>query len=200
MTKPKGKPDGWEEALNGYIRDGVAYQETNKLLVEKLGELGGVSGAAYQRHKKKITGGKPLDNKLEEIGDRAREAKDEAAPQRPPWNKTKQNAADTSKLAELLNKGIYSGVMPFCASKKLKVEDVQEINLGGGIVAIIQWGFPGINLEHPIIVLVTRVIMFYLKFRQVCKLIRERVECADGITETIGGVKGGLKEGWETLK
>ena len=194
----KGKPKNWDEELNNCIREGLSYKDTNERLVEKLGQQGIVAGASYQRHKKKITGGKEVTKNLEEIGERVKGAKEEKATPRPAWNKTKQNAADTSKLAELLNKGIYSGVMPFCASKELKVEDVQEINLGGAIVGVIQWGFPNINLEHPAIILVTRGIMFYLKFKQICKIAKEKVE---GVKETIGGVKGGLKpEFEETLK
>lgn len=202
MTQPKTKPDGWEEQVEGCIREGLNFKATNETLVEKLGEKAGISGAAYQRHKKKITGGKAVDKNLEEIGEKVKGAKEEVKSQpRPAWNKTKQNAADTSKLAELLNKGIYSGVMPFCASKQLKQSDVLEINPGGAIVGVIQWGFPGINLEHPIVIVLTRGIMFFLKFRQVCRIVKEKMAGGEGIRETIGGIKGGLKpEFEETLK
>lgn len=198
MTQPKTKPDGWEAALGDCIREGLNYKDTNERLTAGLGAEGAVSGAAFQRHKKKITGGKEVDKNLEAIGEKVKGAKEEVKAQaRPAWNKTKQNAADTSKLAELLNKGIYSGVMPFCASKELKQADVQEINPGGAIVGIIQWGFPGINLEHPVVILLTRGIMFYLKFKQICKLVKEKMGKGEGIKETIGAVKGGIKPGWE---
>lgn len=198
MTQPKTKPEGWEDHVEGCIREGLNFKATNESLVEKLGEKALISGAAYQRHKKKITGGKEVDKNLEAIGEKVKGAKAEAKEQpRPAWNKAKQNAADTSKLAELLNKGIYSGIMPFCASKELKPSDVQEINPGGAIVGVIQWGFPGINLEHPVVILLTRGIMFYLKFKQICRLVKEKMAGGEGIKETIGAVKGGIKPGWE---
>lgn len=191
------KPEGWEEELKNSINEGKNFAETNKTLFTIYGKDGKVAKATYQRHKKDLTGGADVDNDLKALGEKIKETKPKGPP-RPKWTPQKQGAADKSKLAELLNKGIYQGVMPFCKSKKLKEEDVQDINLGGAVVATIQWAAPGLNLDHPIIVLVTRGIMFYLTFKRICTLIQQKV---DGVREKLAGVvESGATEGMAGVK
>ena len=62
-------------------------------------------------------------------------------------------------------------------SKNLKIEDVKQINLGGGIVGIVTY-YTNINLNHPVIVCVTRTILLVLKVRQMCYVITEKVNKA----------------------
>jgi hypothetical protein len=62
--------------------------------------------------------------------------------------------------------------------------------MGGAIVGSVLYFFPDVNLDHPMIVLATRGILFYLKFRQVCSTITEKVE-------EIKDKLSGLKPEWE---
>ena len=177
------KPENWETSLKDCINEGLNFKETNERLIGGLGKEGSVSKAAYQSHKKDLTGGPETDKALSLLGERMKDQKPQG-PARPKWTPQKQKAADTSKLAELFNKGIYNGVMPFCKTKDLKESDVQDINLGGAIVGTIQWAVPGANLDHPLIVLATRGIMFYLTFKRICTQVQERV---DGIRAKMAG-------------
>jgi len=186
----KSKPKGWEDKLNEAIREGLSYKDTNERLIESLGAEGEVSQAAYQRHKKKITGGKEVDEKLSEIGEAIKEQKAERTRRtiRPAWTKTKQNAADTSKLAMLINKGMFGFLAPMCANRELKEEDVQEINLGGAIVGTVTYYVPGLPLDHPLITLATRGILLYLAFKRICSKVKEIKERLT----SIGGKGDGL--------
>jgi hypothetical protein len=201
MTKPKSKPDGWEATLGDCIREGLNYKDTNDRLVAGLGAEGSVSGAAYQRHKRKITGGKEVDNAIGEMGERLKDAKEPKQKVKlPAWTKGKQTAADTSKLAELINKGLFHATLPLCKNKKLREEDVKEINLGGAVVATVQYFAPGIPLDHPVITLLTRGILFYLAFKRICERI-EKIK--DNVLHIGGGPGGDINpdfEGKEELK
>lgn len=197
MVVGKDKPEDWSQTLDACITEGLNFKDTNKKLVGGLGEQGKVSKAAYQNHKKNLTGGIEADKGLEHLGERIKQAKPVKAP-KATWTPQKQKAADTSKLAELFNKGIYQGVMPFCKTKELKEKDVQDINLGGAVVGLIQWAAPGVNLDHPVIVLVTRGIMFYLTFKRICAVVQAKV---DGIREKLAGtVESGTSEGMGGVK
>lgn len=105
------------------------------------------------------------------------------------WSKKKQDDADNSNLAKLINEGIFHASLPFCKSRQLKKEDVQEINVGGSAVACVLFFFPDIDLNHPAVVLATRIVLFYIKFRQICSVMNQKVaEVKDKIS--------GLKPGW----
>lgn len=187
------KPDGWEQGLKDKIAEGKNWKTCDSELRELYGEEGKVASPTFQRHKKALTGGKEVDNDLKALGDIKRGEKPEKKKaQRPPWNKGKQNAADTSKLAILINKGMYSGLYPFCANKQLNEGDVQEINLGGAVVATVQYMLPDVNLEHPIILLATRGIMLYLTFKRICGKIGQIKEKL----AHVGGDESGIADGW----
>jgi len=68
--------------------------------------------------------------------------------------------------------GIYQGMMPFCESKQLREEHVQEINPGGAIVANINYYFPETKLDHPLVLLGVRMVILYVKFKSVCSNLR----------------------------
>jgi hypothetical protein len=187
---PNKKPDGWDESLKDLIATGKNFAACDKELKEMYGEEGKVAKATYQRHKKDLTGGPEADNALKALGEIRAEEK---APKKklPAWNKGKQKAADESRLATLINKGMYHGLYPFCKNKELKEEDVQEVNLGGGVVGAVQYYVPDLNLDHPIIILLTRGIMLYLAFKRICGKIAD-------IKEKIQNIGGGtgVKEGF----
>ena len=195
---PKPKPEGWEKDLKDLIAQGKNHKESETALKATYGdEEGKVGASTYQRHKKALTGGPEIDGKLKDIKDIRADEKP-SKPPRPAWTKQKQSAADTSKLAHLINKGMYSGLMPFCKNKALKEEDVQDINLGGAVVGAVQYYVPELNLEHPIVMLLTRGIMLYLKFKQICNRVGEIVEKIKHIGAD--GVKGGVKPGFADEK
>jgi hypothetical protein len=177
------KPDGWEDSLKDMIASGKNFAACDKELNALYGEEGKVAKATYQRHKKDLTGGPEVDNKLKELGEVRQEQK-QVKKKLPAWNKGKQKAADESKLATLINKGMYHSLYPFCKNKELKEEDVQEVNLGGGVVGAVQYYVPDLNLDHPIIVLLTRGIMLYLAFKRICGKIAE-------IKEKVVNIGGG---------
>lgn len=191
----KGKVDGWEDTLKDYINEGKNYKTANADLIALYGEGNGVGGSTYRKYRKEMTGGPEIDQKLGDI----KEALDNEKPQkqkvkRPAWNKTKQTAADTSKLAVIINKGVYHGLMPFCKNKALTEEEVQAVNFGGAVVGTVGYFFPDVNMEHPLILLATRGIILYLKFKAICSKI---VEIKDKLSHLGGEQIGDIKQEWK---
>jgi hypothetical protein len=186
------KPEGWDDLLDDLIRAKFNYEDTNKGLKKKFGDMGVVSGVDYQEHKTKIDGGAEVDEKIDEIGTRKHVKKPKP---KPAWSKQKQSAADGSKLAQIINMGIYQGMLPFCANKELKEEHVQEINPGGAIVGNINYFFPETKLEHPLVMLGIRVVILYIKFKSVCGKVQRIVQAKNKEPQ---GAAGGLKPGMKT--
>jgi hypothetical protein len=164
------KPKEWLETVNDLIRANFDYQSTNLALKKKFGDAGAIGGDVYRHFKEKITGGAKVDEKIDDLGARTRPTKKKSLPA---WSQGKQKAADGSKLAQIVNMGIYQGMMPFCENKELKEEHVQEINPGGAIVANINYYFPEQKLDHPLVLLGIRVVILYIKFKSVCSGIRK---------------------------
>lgn len=186
------KPKGWEDTLNDLIRANFNYENTNLALKKKYGDAGAVGGDIYRSYKAKLTGGSKVDEKLDDLG-----ARKQVKPKKslPVWSSGKQKAADSSKLAKILNMGIFQAMMPFCANQQLKEEHVQEINPGGAVVANISYYFPETNLEHPLVLLGIRVVFLYIKFKSVCGRVQKAVKKEP---QTVGGTLGGLKPGMQT--
>jgi hypothetical protein len=189
----KGKPESWDTALDNKINEGKNFKVTNAELKQEFGEEGTVGGSTYRKHRDKLTGGPDVDNKLGEIGEAVKEKSQKKAAPRPAWTKQKQTAADTSKLAQIINKGMYHGLMPFCKNKALTEEEVQAVNFGGAVVGTVGYFFPGVNMEHPLILLATRGIILYLKFKAICSKI---VEIKDKLTNIGGEQVGDVKQDW----
>ena len=183
-TKEKDKILQW-------IKEGKKYKEC-KILAEAEGIKQDFHNSFYS-WSQKINPTAKVDEALEKSAMRReeREDKKKTTQRKAKWSPQKQKAADDSKLAELINTGLYHGVFPFCKSKELKVEDVKEINLGGAVVGSVLYFFPDINLDHPLIVLATRGILFYIRFRTICSRIAEKVA---GVKEKLAGVKEEWKE------
>jgi hypothetical protein len=185
----EAKPDGWDQSLKDMIATGKNWKACNKELIALYGEEGKLGNSTFQRHKKDLTGGPEVDQGLKALGERKQGEKSQKK-KLPAWNKGKQKVADETKLAQLINKGMYHSLFPFCKNKELKEADVQEVNLGGGVVGAVQYYVPDLNLDHPIIILLTRGIMLYLTFKRICgkiAVIKEK------ITNIGGGVSGGVK-------
>jgi hypothetical protein len=183
------KPKGWAETVNDLIRANFDYQSTNLALKKKFGETGAIGGDIYRQFKDKITGGDKVDEKIDDLGARKQASKKKALPA---WSSGKQKAADGSKLAQIVNMGIYQGMMPFCENRELKEEHVQEINPGGAIVANINYYFPEQKLDHPLVLLGIRVVILYIKFKSICGGITKGKASQQPIGPQMG-LKAGLK-------
>jgi hypothetical protein len=186
------KPEGWEDTADDLIRAKFNYEDVNKGLKKKYGDGGAISGVDYQERKSKIDGGAKIDEKIDELGTRKHAKKPKP---KPAWTKQKQTAADSSKLAEIINMGIYQGMLPFCANRELQEEHVQEINPGGAIVGNINYFFPETKLDHPLVMLGIRVVILYIKFKSVCGRVQRVVQSEKDKRQ---GAAGGLKPGMTT--
>ena len=183
------RPEGWEETLNDLIRAKFNYENTNIALKKKYGDAGAVGGDTYRQCKAKLTGGDRVDEKLDELGSSKRVKSKKPLPA---WSSAKQKAADGSKLAQIVNMGIYQGAMPFCETKQLQEEHIQEINPGGAIVASINYYLPDTKLDHPLVLLGIRLVILYVKFKSVCSNIKPAKESPQR------GMQQGLKPGMQT--
>lgn len=185
------KPEGWEDTLDDLIRAKFSYEDANNALKKKYGDEGTLGGLAYREHKNKLFGGDKVDEKLDDLGSQKQVKKPKP---KPAWTKQKQSAADSSKLAQIINMGFYQGMLPFCANHELKEEHVQEINPGGAIIANITYYFPESKLEHPLVMLGIRVIILYIKFKSVCGRVQKAMgrDGPKNPTPT-GGLKPGVK-------
>jgi len=204
VTVTERPGNGWynmkaknKERVLQLIREGKNYSETNKELQEK--ESDSIAGSTYYRLKESVFPKEKMDKALEGAREKRveREQKEHKDKRKVLWNSKKQKEADESNLAKLINKGVYHGVFPFCKSGQLKEENVQDVNLGGAVVANILYFFPDVNLDNPLIVLATRGILFYLKFKQICSSIREK---AEDIKAAVMGGSSGIKPGWSEGK
>ena len=101
---------------------------------------------------------------------------------------------DESDLAKIINKGLYHGVFPLCKNKQLKEEDIQDVNVGGSCVACIIYFFPEVDLNNPLIVLTTRGILFYIRFKAICSAVTQKI---DELKAKVVGGDSGIKEGWK---
>ena len=180
-----------KERVLELIRENKTLKETNETLKTETGDK--VSNATFYRLKQSLNPTKNMGKALEEgkIKRVEREDRQKTEKRKLKWSPQAQKRADESNLAKLINKGLYHGTFPLCRNKQLKETDVQEINMGGAIVGSVLYFFPDVNLDHPLIVLTTRGILFYLKFRQVCSAMMEKVE-------EVKQQLSGLKPGWKT--
>ena len=179
-----------KERIVELIRENKSLKETNETLAKESEDS--ISSAAFYRLKQSLNPTIKMGEALE--GGRLKRAerveKQKTEKRKLKWSPQAQKRADESNLAKLINKGIYHGSFPLCKNKQLKETDVQEINLGGAIVGSVLYFFPDVNLDHPLIVLATRGILFYLKFRQICSAMNQKV----------AEVKDMIKPGWGEAK
>jgi len=192
MKKPKNEK--WKERALELIREGKSYQSTNEQLL--LEHEQGIGGSTYRRFKQEIFPEKKMDAALDRAHEKRIEQKkgEKGKLRANKWSVKKQQEADKSQLAQLINQAVYHGTFKFCRSKELRIEDVNEINLGGGLVATVMYFLPDINLDHPAIVLTTRAILFYIKFKTICTSVREKLGEVEDKTKD---VLSGIKEGWK---
>ena len=97
------------------------------------------------------------------------------------WSKQQQKTADESALATVINDAMFQFIP--CPNKNLTKEDVQEINMGGSVIAIVSY-YTDINLSHPLIIFVTRTLLLVIKVRALCYKIQEKA----------GNIKGKIED------
>jgi len=179
-----------KDRIKEWIKEGKKYKEVKELAI---GE--GITTDfhnSFYKWAQEVFPSEKMEEALEgsKIRRVEREQKEHKDKRKVLWNSKKQKEADESKLAELINQAVYHGTFKFCRSKELKIEDVNEINLGGGIVATVMYFLPDVNLDHPAIVLTTRAILFYIRFKTICASVREKLgEVESAAKDMLSGVK-----------
>lgn len=174
---PKIKPQEWKADLEGLVAEGKTYAQTQAILQEKYGKEEGKVGASTFGKIRKVKF--PEDKRVEAIAGVADAHKQTEKKGKSfikvdhKWSTAKQKAGDTSQLAKVLNQVIFY-VVP-CKSGKLVQKDVDDINLGGGIVNTVSYLFPGLDFSNnPIVTLVIRIGLLMLKVQRICNNIRDR--------------------------
>jgi len=170
---PAKKADGWKEDAEALVKEGKTFEEVTKKLTLKYGDEAGKIGASTYGKLKKLAF---PDEKVEEVIGKVNEARREAKGKKrvfPVWTPTKQKAGDESQLAGVLNQVIFLTVP--CPSGELKLEHIQEINVGGGIVNTVQYVFPQIDLGNPVLILVLRVGLLFVKVKKFCYNIKAKI-------------------------
>ena len=168
MEKGKLDKKAVKTAVLTHIRAGNNYSQTKEKL-EKEGIIYPALKTSFYKWKQEIFPEEARQGALQTLAER----KNKDTPQKSTpknWNKGKQKEADESVFAQVLNDAIFY-FLP-CPQDGLKIEDVQKINVGGGVVSLVSY-YTDINLSHPIIIMVTRTIMLVIKVRNLCYKLQE---------------------------
>jgi len=169
---PKAKPEGLMDDFKAAVKEGKTFKEVTEELQEKYGkEEGKVGVSTYGKLRKLAFPEGKLSDTIDEIQEGRRQKKAKKA--LPQWTPQKQAAGDKSQLAKVLNEVLFF-VIP-CKTGELKLEHVQEINVGGGVVNTIQYAFPQIDLSNPILVLALRVGLLIVKVKKLCSDIKGKI-------------------------
>jgi len=152
-----------------HIRAGKNYSEIKNLL-EKDGIPYPALKTSFYKWKQELFPEEARQNALAAMKD-----KDKGKDKRTTllWNSKRQKEADESVFADVVNEAVFYFVP--CPQKRLTLEEVKKINIGGGIIGIVTY-YTNINLNHPIIVFITRAILLLLKIRAMCFKIYEKAE------------------------
>lgn len=170
MEKRKLDKDEIKKVVTERIRAGDNYTKTKKFLEKSGIEYSGLKTTFYT-WKQELFPEEMRKGALESMKEKREGAKKPLLPTPKAWTKQKQSEADTCVFADAINEGLFYFIP--CPQHGLKVEDVKQINLGGAIVGLIVY-YTNINLNHPVIVLVTRAIVLVLRIRQMCYIVQEK--------------------------
>ena len=185
----KKTKDEIKEIVVGRIRAGDDFKKTRKFLENSGIEYTGLKTTFYT-WKNELQPEAARHDALQSMHDKREEKVNKPLlPTPKAWNKGKQKESDESVFASVINDAIF--YFAPCPQKGLKVEDVQKINVGGAVVGLVSY-YTNVNLNHPIIIFVTRSIMLVLKIRNMCYVIQEKYselkEKAKGALPCQGGV------------
>ena len=178
-----------KEVVLTHIRARLNYSQTKKEL-EKAGIDYPALKTSFYKWRQEIFPETARQDALTELKEQ-KDKKTQKTPQRPAWNKTKQTEADTSVFADVMNEALFHFIP--CPHKGLTVEDVKQINVGGSVVGLVTF-YTNINLNHPVIVFVTRTIMLVLKVRKMCFMINEKIEAAKESARSVLPAIGGMQK------
>ena len=172
MEKRKLDKDEIKKVVTERIRAGDDYKKTKKFLEKSGIEYTGLKTTFYTWKQELF----PEKIRGEALGamKEAKENQNQKQPLLPTpkaWNKGRQKEADECVFADAINEGLFYFIP--CPHHGLKIEDIKEINLGGAIVGVVTY-YTNINLNHPVIVLVTRAIVLVLKVRNMCYVLQEK--------------------------
>ena len=165
----KKKTDEWKARAEELIRAGGNFKSVNETLLQEHEQS--IGSSTFRRFKASIFPEELRKGALDSLKEKREGAKKPLLPTPKAWTKAKQLESDTSVFADVLNEALFYFIP--CPEHNLKIEDVKQINLGGGIVGVITY-YTNINLNHPVIVLVTRAILMVLKVRQMCYVMQEK--------------------------
>lgn len=200
-----------KKLIQGYISSGMEYKEVVDKLKEQNLSYPSINHR-YSEWKKELF--PEVAGAVEKtVEGQIAQQKEQKRAKRPEWTTKKQKEADASKLAELVNKGICSLVPCKCKPEDLDGwrKDCADINLGGATVGLVMYAIPNINLDHPVIVFVTRLLVWLLAFKKKCLTMFTRktgnesdhstgktpAEDELGLEDGSGDVVSGIKPGWK---
>lgn len=171
---PKAKPEGWKDELVSLVKEGKTYAEAQGALKEKFGDEGKLGVSTYGNLKKEFFPVEQREDALSDIGAQ-RSKKKKLKATRAPWTSQKQKTADESQLAGVINQVLFVTIP--CPSRELAQEDLDVINLGGGVVAVITYIFPKSDLmNNPIIIMIIRIGLLIVKVRNMCYRIKQKIK------------------------
>ena len=174
------KPTGFTERVKELIIEKKSYVEANEILKKEFDGVG-LAGSNYSKVKGKLFPEEKITGAIAKNKEKRDKKKKEKSPGSGKTKKdlgAEQKKADESKLANLLNKGMFLAIP--CPGKQLKETDLQDINLGGAIVGTLQYYLPDFNFEHPVVILVIRIIMLVAMIKKMCFSIKKTIDNAFG--------------------
>lgn len=164
--------------IEGYIATGMDYAEVKDKIKEDGIIYPSLSKQFYEMRKKIFADVPGAVN--EAVEKEHKETKNRDKPKRK-WSTQESKKADESQLAQVINEGICT-LLPCPAGKqdKVKVEEwnveCKKINLGGSIVGMIMYVFPSISLSHPVIIFISRLVIFVVTFYRKCMCIYNKTK------------------------
>jgi len=185
MDEEESYKDSYKNNVERLIREGKTYQEVQEFLRGKYGK--GIAGKTFGDVRDRLFPDRKIEEGLTKAKERTakekvKKEKKEKDTKKAKWSEGNQRTADDSKIAELLNRGLFYAIP--CPTKQLKEKDVQDINLGGAIIATFLYYFPDLNLNHPLIILSMRIILLFVAVKKLCFVIKEKIK------EVISGKQG----------
>ena len=172
MEKRKLDKEEIKKVVTERIRAGDDYTKTKKFLEKSGIEYTGLKTTFYT-WKQELFPEKIRGEALGAMKEKREKNESKAPLLSTPkaWNKGRQKEADECVFADVLNEALFYFIP--CPQHGLKIEDVKQINLGGGIVSVVSY-YTNVNLNHPVLVLVTRAILLVLRVRKMCYIIQEK--------------------------
>ena len=173
--------------IEGYISAGMDYAEVKEKIKGDGIVYPSLSKQFYEM-KKKLFPDVPgaVDEAIEK---EHKEKKTESKSKRKVWSSQEAKKADESQLAEIINEAVCN-LLPCKAAAKDKVKldewhvECKKINLGGSVVGLIMFIFPSISLNHPVIIFVSRLLIFAITFYRKCMCIYTKAKDVLGKGET----------------